>query len=760
MQRTKTSNKTRRPFLATKRFLLLVTCLLILIVVILWKDAESKDLSKLEIQTEATVIFLAGSVDAQYRAINNSLQRLGNEGMPDQTSYDSNQQRIASLLFSANKGLKHIYWIDTSYKISRSVSVDQTESHTLQEVRSIAVAATEMLHWVPVYRGTVLQGFILGVIDIVDMVAPATESLKSEYSVRIDSKNRPVYVSEDWEHSKRKIQAKTSITLQDAHFLTIYCAPTELFIRYHASDSRMILYFGLLIVCIMVSIIYLAQNSYLLSLLSESRFRNFLEEAQLVAVIIDPKGSIAFCNDFFLTLSGYRREEILGQNWFEMFLVSDYDQIAKAYGLPGSGAASPLAHLEYPIYTKSDAKRWLLVNNILLRNKKGVVSGTAIIGEDITFKKISDEALKRRLQNIQALFTIDQAITGQHDLSYTLEVVLEQVVNRLHVDAAAILLLNKETEKLEFSASLGFYGTEIEKTCLNIGQGGAGQAAREKRLVSLYNLDSDSDTLLGTGLLKGEGLKCYHGVPLIVNNQVKGVLELFHRRDLQTDEEWLDFFSTLAQQAAIAVENATMFSDLQTLNEELLNAYDTTIEGWSRALDMRDKETESHTKRVTEMTVRLAKAAGMTDEQRKYIRWGALLHDIGKMGIPDHVLFKKEKLTDEEWACIQQHPQNAYELLSPIRYLQPAIEIPYCHHEKWDGSGYPRGLKGEEIPLCARLFAVVDVWDALLSDRPYRPGWPLQKVLDHIRTLSGTHFDPYAVKLFFSVLQRDEKNFF
>jgi len=167
---------------------------------------------------------------------------------------------------------------------------------------------------------------------------------------------------------------------------------------------------------------------------------------------------------------------------------------------------------------------------------------------------------------------------------------------------------------------------------------------------------------------------------------------------------------------------------------------------------LRDKETEGHTQRVTELTLKLARAMGLTNSDLVHIRRGALLHDIGKMGVPDGILFKEGPLTEEEWKIMRQHPRFAYEMLSPIEYLRPALDIPYCHHEKWDGSGYPRGLKGEEIPLAARLFAVVDVYDALTSDRPYRPAWPRQKTLEHIRQLSGSHFDPQVVETFMELL--------
>ena len=188
--------------------------------------------------------------------------------------------------------------------------------------------------------------------------------------------------------------------------------------------------------------------------------------------------------------------------------------------------------------------------------------------------------------------------------------------------------------------------------------------------------------------------------------------------------------------------------NLEVVHHQLLTAYEATIDGWSHAMDLRDKETEGHTQRVTEMTLQLAKATGLGDEQLVHIRRGALLHDIGKLGIPDQILLKPDRLNSEEWVIMRKHPQYAYEMLEKIAYLRPALDIPYCHHEKWDGTGYPRGLKGEEIPLAARLFAVVDVWDALSSNRPYRPAWDRDQVIAYIKAQSGRHFDPQVVKAF------------
>ncbi len=193
--------------------------------------------------------------------------------------------------------------------------------------------------------------------------------------------------------------------------------------------------------------------------------------------------------------------------------------------------------------------------------------------------------------------------------------------------------------------------------------------------------------------------------------------------------------------------------NLQKANKRLQDAYEATIEGWSHAMDLRDQETEGHSRRVTELSIRLARAMNMTNEEILHLRHGALLHDMGKIGIPDAILHKPEPLSEEEWLIMRQHPKLAFEMLSQIEYLREALQIPYCHHEKWDGTGYPQALKGEEIPLTARIFAVADVWDALTSNRPYRPAWSKEEALNYIREQSGKHFDPQVVELFFRVIE-------
>lgn len=197
-----------------------------------------------------------------------------------------------------------------------------------------------------------------------------------------------------------------------------------------------------------------------------------------------------------------------------------------------------------------------------------------------------------------------------------------------------------------------------------------------------------------------------------------------------------------------------MAASLEERTTQLTQAYDETIAGWAKTLELRDLETKGHSERVVPLTLRVARAMGMSEEELIHVRRGALLHDIGKLSVPDHILLKQGPLTDEEWKIMRMHPVYAYELLSSIDFLRPALDIPYCHHERWDGSGYPRGLKGEEIPLAARIFAVVDVWDALHSDRPYRPAWPEQKIYEYIREQAGKQFDPAVVEVFLSIVKK------
>ncbi|MEW6718585.1 MAG: HD domain-containing phosphohydrolase [Chloroflexota bacterium] len=359
------------------------------------------------------------------------------------------------------------------------------------------------------------------------------------------------------------------------------------------------------------------------------------------------------------------------------------------------------------------------------------------------------------LRKIQSLREIDMAIAASFDLGITLDVILDQTISLLEVHAADILLLNPKLHTLEFAGGRGFVTAALQYTQLRLGESYAGRAALERRTVHIPDLSlrGEENGLLRSPLFGQEGFITYFGIPLLVKGEVKGVLEIFHRAPLHPDQDWLDFLEALARQAAIAIDNASLFDGLQRSHLELSLAYDTTLDGWAHAMELRDMEVEDHSQRVTEMTMRLARAMGLEGEALVHIRRGALLHDMGKLGVPDTILLKPGELTDEEWNIMRQHPQFAFDMLSPIKYLRPALDIPYGHHERWDGSGYPRGLKGEQIPLAARIFAVVDVFDALTSARPYREAWSREEAIEYIREQAGKLFDPQVVEAFLAMVE-------
>lgn len=363
------------------------------------------------------------------------------------------------------------------------------------------------------------------------------------------------------------------------------------------------------------------------------------------------------------------------------------------------------------------------------------------------------EQISRRVDQLSALHTVDAAIGSTTDLRVSLQAVLEGVTRQLNVDAAAVLLLNPATLILQYAAGSGFHTSEITRASLAIGKGRAGTATLERRIIRIPDLAEAGIGFARSTLVESERFAGYMAVPLIAKGEVKGVLELFHRSPLDLDAERTSYLETLAEQAALAIDNALLFESLEKANIEMTMAYDATIRGWSQALELRDQETQGHSVRVLELTLRLAAAMRLPDKDLQDVRRGVLLHDIGKMGIPDSILHKPGPLTDEEWKIMRRHPQFAYDMLSPIAYLRGALDIPYCHHEKWDGSGYPRALKGETIPITARIFAVVDVYDALTSDRSYRKAWSKEKTLDYIISESGKHFDPRVVEAFLDLIK-------
>lgn len=374
---------------------------------------------------------------------------------------------------------------------------------------------------------------------------------------------------------------------------------------------------------------------------------------------------------------------------------------------------------------------------------------------DVTDSVQHELDLERQLANVQALRSIDLAITSSLDQRLTFEVLLKQLTSRLGVHAADILRYDHNAQTLSFAMGRGFRTEALRHTHLRPGQGFAGRAALEREMVIIEDAREMSQGFEASPLFEQEGFIFYCAAPLIAKAQLRGVLEVFHRAPLHPEQDWVDFLELLAGQAAIAIDNATLFQELQKSNLELVEAYDQTLEGWAMTLEMRDQGTEGHTRRVTELSLQLARRLDVPNAELTDMRRGALLHDIGKMAIPDSILLKPSSLDSDEWRLMKRHPEFARQMLSKITYLQPALAIPYCHHERWDGSGYPQGLHGEEIPLAARIFSVADVWDALRSDRPYRQAWAEEEARRYIREQKGQHFDPAVVDAFFELVGGD-----
>jgi PAS domain S-box-containing protein/putative nucleotidyltransferase with HDIG domain len=489
---------------------------------------------------------------------------------------------------------------------------------------------------------------------------------------------------------------------------------------------------------------------------NESLLRNVLESLPVGVWFADKEGR--------LLLSNQAAEDIWGGSRFVS--VDNYSEYKGWW--PESG--EQVKNTEWPLYRtitsgasvlgemffienfKGD-KKTIIVSSVPVRNRKNEIIGGIVVNQDITRLQKVESDLQIQLEHMKALRTIDQMITGSVDMQVNLSLIARETLRQLKADAVDILMYNPAVQRLEYAAGEGFNTITLQHSRLKMGEGLAGIAALERHLVSLSDIKERPEVFKNSPTFAEEGFCSYHGIPLIAKGQVRGVMEIFHRKAFTPDPDWMDFLEAMATQTAIAIDNVLLFENIERSHMELMMAYDSTLEGWSRALDLRDKETEGHTQRVTQLTVKLAEKLGIEGRDLVAIRRGALLHDIGKVGVPDQVLLKPGALTDEEWVIMKKHPVYAFEMLSPIQYLKEAIDIPYCHHEKWDGSGYPRSLKGEMIPLSARIFAVVDVWDALSSDRPYRKAWPQEKVLSHIKEGAGTHFDPRIVETFIELIE-------
>ncbi|MGD8406727.1 MAG: HD domain-containing phosphohydrolase [Anaerolineales bacterium] len=357
-------------------------------------------------------------------------------------------------------------------------------------------------------------------------------------------------------------------------------------------------------------------------------------------------------------------------------------------------------------------------------------------------------------KELSILLKVSSALTSTLELAEVLRITIESVTTLLSIDTGAIYTL--ENGDLYLGATVPAMPAEFPKE-LRLAHlkdhPHINESVTTKKPVYLPDARKVTLTPAEQVAVKERKLISLLYYPLLIRDDVIGVFIVGTSKGVRSfKENELDLCAALSSQSALAISNAKLYKQAQQAIADITKAYDATLEGWSRVLDMRDHVTDQHTHRVADLTVDLAKKMDIPVTELGNIRRGALLHDIGKMGIPDAILQKPDVLTDAEWKTMKKHPEMAYQFLSHISYLQPALEIPLCHHEKWDGTGYPRKLKGEEIPLAARIFTVVDVYDALTSERPYRKAWKKEDALAYIREQAGKHFFPEAVDAFLEMI--------
>ena len=482
---------------------------------------------------------------------------------------------------------------------------------------------------------------------------------------------------------------------------------------------------------------------------SEEKYR-LLVDNTTEGVVVSCGDAFVFANPTAAAISGYTVEELTGLRIADLVHPDDLVMVFDRYNRRLRNEEVP-SYYSFRLVTRSHETRWIYVHAVVIEWESQPATLDMFI--DVTERRRAEEQIQQQLRHMAALRAVDMAMTASMDLPLTLRVLLEQVTVQLGVDAASVLLFEEERRELVYAAGQGFHTGVIKDLKLRLGNGYPGESALKRRMVRVADMEKTRDDFWTLPRVQAEGFRVYIGLPLISKGVIQGVLEIYNRSPLETDPEWMNFLDGMANQAAIAIDNAQLVKDIQTANQELILAYDATIAGWGRALELRDGDTEGHSQRVAEMAVRLAAEMGLRSEALAHLRRGAILHDIGKMAVPDSILKKEDDLSVEEWEIMRMHPNYSYEMLSPVEFLRPALDIPVAHHEWWDGSGYPRGLKGEQIPLVARIFAIVDVWDALTNERQYRKGWTPDQALAHIQNLSGKQFDPRVVEEFARFIQ-------
>ncbi|NTX99000.1 HD domain-containing phosphohydrolase [Deinococcus sp. JMULE3] len=479
----------------------------------------------------------------------------------------------------------------------------------------------------------------------------------------------------------------------------------------------------------------------------EAMLRMITDQGSDLLSVVDEQGVITYQSAASGELIGYPADFLIGRPYSGAIHRPDLPGVTAALDnlrrVPGSAL-----NLSFRIRHARGQLVWLEANARNLLHEPAV-RGVVIHMRDVTAAQATQRYLERRVQDLTLMHDTGRLL----HLSRTVPEVAEGLVDLIQ---GRLGLPHVQVGRLLPDGSVEAVARETEvrdqpPTRLAPGEGLIGAALEAGQTLYVPDVRQDPRYVQRHVTMRSEAI-----VPIRVNGQLWGVLNVespqrdaFDRGDIQTLE-------TVAAQAGSVLANVALLEDLRRSRDELRAAYDETLAGWARALDLRDRETEGHSQRVTDLTVQLARQMGVPAEQLVHIWRGALLHDIGKVGIPDAILLKPGPLTDEEWQVMRQHPQMAFDVLRPIAFLHPALDIPLAHHEHWNGGGYPRGLQAEQIPLAARIFTIVDVWDALRSDRPYRPAWTRERALAHLEAQSGVQFDPQVVQAFMRLIRSQQ----
>lgn len=503
-------------------------------------------------------------------------------------------------------------------------------------------------------------------------------------------------------------------------------------------------------------------NAYLVGMLEDQterrRTRELLRDSEQIAqalldaqdnlaALFDDQGAILSVNELFARSLGRRKDELIGRRLDQMVGVFPLQVVEDLY--------HRLSNTCRPAHTQMEEHgRFFEGSGFPILNETGQLSRVAVSIRDITRFKREERKEREQRQLAEALRANSEALIGSINLEGTLDIILQNL-EKVFVHAFSTILLMDSTHQVARVA-------QVRGRTNSVGEAwtpGKEIFLRDSLLLQMVtasgkclNIPDLSRLPVSVVAVNGSLARACLIAPVTLGPEVLGYLQVISDESGGFTPEEGEKLEQFAQQAAIAIQKARMIQDLESLVGALEEAYDVTIAGWAKALELRDHETEGHSQRVVEMACRLAQAIGYPEEKMTALRWGALLHDIGKLGVPDRILRKPAPLDPDEWIIMRQHPDLARRMLEEIPYLHPAMEIPFSHHESWDGGGYPQGLRGDAIPLSARLFSVVDTWDALTHDRIYRPAWSFQAALSYLRAQSGKKFDPAIVSVFVRIL--------